>query len=246
MFSNDIVGASTRRRRHPRPAHACGCSSRACRPPRPRPRPASARRSAARTTGRPAQLARFVAEVAEQRRDRHGRPGDLPAGPVPARQRPHLVPAAGLPGRPVHRAARELRPRAPGRPRGERRPVRRPAASSATSTTSPGSPGSTRAALWSLAQAPGHAARTSTIDTTQLTNDTTLTLDARHRAGPGRLRGRVAGDHGAGLDARASRSATSTTATIDLSKDNVFFGVRAVDPTATAARRRSRCPADRA
>ncbi|HEY2263732.1 MAG TPA: hypothetical protein VGI96_13995 [Streptosporangiaceae bacterium] len=47
------------------------------------------------------------------RPDRHEHPGDLAAGPVPARQRPPLVPAAGLAGGQAHRAAGELQPRAP-------------------------------------------------------------------------------------------------------------------------------------
>ena len=51
------------------------------------------------------------------RADRHERPGHLAARPVPARQRPHLVPEPGLPGGPVHRAAGELQPRAPERRR---------------------------------------------------------------------------------------------------------------------------------
>src|SRR3954452_10797040 len=55
----------------------------------------------------------------------HGGPGDLPAGPVPARWRPPVVHPERLPGcGPLHRAQRELRPPAPGRPRGERCPVR--------------------------------------------------------------------------------------------------------------------------
>ena len=117
------------------------------------------------------QLGRFVA-TSPKRRDRHARPGGLAPRPVPARQRPHLVPAAGLPGRPVHRAAGELQPRAPGRTRGERRAVRRPVefcdfgyiARVARVNA---------AALWSLAQAPGHAEGRGHRHH-QLTNDSTL------------------------------------------------------------------------
>ena len=56
--------------------------------------------------------------------DRHERPGDLAARPVPARQRPHLVPAARLAGGQAHRAAGELQPRAPRRRGHQRRAVR--------------------------------------------------------------------------------------------------------------------------
>ena len=70
------------------------------------------------------QLARFVTDVAPFEPDRHERPGDLAARPVPARQRPHLVPGAGLPGGQVHRAAGELQPRAPRRRGHQRRAVR--------------------------------------------------------------------------------------------------------------------------
>jgi hypothetical protein len=46
--------------------------------------------------------------------DGHERPDDLPARPLPARKRPRLLPAAGLPGRAAHRGGRELRgPRLP-------------------------------------------------------------------------------------------------------------------------------------
>jgi hypothetical protein len=49
------------------------------------------------------------------RADGHERPGDLAAGPVPAGQRPRLLPGSGVPGGQVHRAAGELQPRAPER-----------------------------------------------------------------------------------------------------------------------------------
>ena len=59
---------------------------------------------------------------------RDARAPDLAARPLPARRRPDPVPRAGLPGGALHRAGRGLRPPAPGRPRRERRAVRRPAA----------------------------------------------------------------------------------------------------------------------
>ena len=74
------------------------------------------------------------------RADRHERPGDLAARPVPARQRPHLVPAAGLPGGQVHRAAGELQPRAPATSRSSAACSSATCRSSWTSTTSPGWP----------------------------------------------------------------------------------------------------------
>ena len=125
MFSNDIIGASTRRRRHPPDPPPCGCSSRASRPPRPRTdRDPPGRR---RRERRPVPAARPLRrERGRQRLTGMNIRVDLAPRPLPARQRPRLVPAAGLPGRPVHRAAGELQPRAPGRPGRERRPVRRP------------------------------------------------------------------------------------------------------------------------
>ena len=105
-----------------------GCSPRACRPPRRRSRPRCASRSAARTTGPSRQLARYIKEVGENTAtDMHVRL-DLAPRPLPARRRPDPVPPAGLSGGALHRAQRELRPPAPGRPRGERQAVRRPAA----------------------------------------------------------------------------------------------------------------------
>jgi hypothetical protein len=83
------------------------------------------------------------------------------------------------------------------------------------------------AALWTLAQAPG-TPKGVVIDTTQLTNATTLRWTAnpepdlagyevlwRETTAPDWTNSRFVGD--------------VTTYTIDLSKDNVFFGVRAVD-----------------
>jgi hypothetical protein len=83
------------------------------------------------------------------------------------------------------------------------------------------------AALWSLAQAPG-TPKGVVIDTTQLTNETTLRWQRgtepdlagyevvwRETTAPEWTNVRAVGD--------------VTTVTLDLSKDNVFFGVRAVD-----------------
>jgi len=83
------------------------------------------------------------------------------------------------------------------------------------------------AALWSLANGPGTPKHV-VIDTTQLTNDSTMRWDRgtepdlagyeivwRPTTVPDWTRAIPVGD--------------VTTATIDLSKDNVFFGVRAVD-----------------
>jgi hypothetical protein len=83
------------------------------------------------------------------------------------------------------------------------------------------------AALWTLAQAPG-TPKGVVIDTTQLTNATTLRWTAnpepdlagyevlwRETTAPDWTNSRFVGD--------------VTTYTIDLSKDNVFFGVRSVD-----------------
>ncbi|MEU8664072.1 M28 family metallopeptidase, partial [Actinoplanes philippinensis] len=84
-------------------------------------------------------------------------------------------------------------------------------------------------ALWSLAQAPG-TPKGVVIDTTQLTNETTL------RWQPG-TEPDLAGYEVVWRETTASDWQHSlpvgkvSTATIDLSKDNVFFGVRAVDST---------------
>ncbi|SFE85107.1 Peptidase family M28 [Actinoplanes philippinensis] len=84
-------------------------------------------------------------------------------------------------------------------------------------------------ALWSLAQAPG-TPKGVVIDTTQLTNETTL------RWQPG-TEPDLAGYEVVWRETTASDwqhclpVGKVSTATIDLSKDNVFFGVRAVDTT---------------
>jgi hypothetical protein len=83
------------------------------------------------------------------------------------------------------------------------------------------------AALWSLAQAPG-TPKGVVIDTTQLTNETTL----RWQAGtePDLAGYEVVWRETTAPDWTDSRRVGNvTTVTIDLSKDNVFFGVRAVD-----------------
>ena len=82
------------------------------------------------------------------------------------------------------------------------------------------------ASLWSLAQAPGMP-RDVKIDASVLTNDTVLRWTRDRPRRPGRLRGRVAADDQPVLDPRHRRSAPSPT-TIDLSKDNVVFGIRSV------------------
>jgi len=83
------------------------------------------------------------------------------------------------------------------------------------------------AALWSLAQAPG-TPKGVVIDTTQLTNETTLRWQRGTSAD-------LAGYEVVWRETTAPdwtdvlRVGDVTTVTIDLSKDNVFFGVRAVD-----------------
>jgi hypothetical protein len=83
------------------------------------------------------------------------------------------------------------------------------------------------ATLWSLAQAPG-TPKGVVIDTTQLTNMSTLSW----RAGP---ETDLAGYEIVWRDSTASDwqhvipVGKVTTATVDISKDNVQFGVRAVD-----------------
>jgi len=83
------------------------------------------------------------------------------------------------------------------------------------------------AALWSLAQAPG-TPKGVVIDTTQLTNSTTLRWTPSTAAD-------LAGYEVLWRETTASEwehvvaAGNVTAVTIDLSKDNVFFGVRAVD-----------------
>jgi hypothetical protein len=83
------------------------------------------------------------------------------------------------------------------------------------------------ATLWSLAQAPG-TPRGTVIDTTQLTNETTL----RWQLG---TEPDLAGYEVLWRETTAPEwthvlaVGKVATVTIDLSKDNVFFGVRAVD-----------------
>jgi hypothetical protein len=83
------------------------------------------------------------------------------------------------------------------------------------------------AALWSLSQAPG-TPKAVVIDTTQLTNETTL----RWQAGtePDLAGYEVVWRETTAPDWQHTRPVGNVTeVTIDLSKDNVFFGVRAVD-----------------
>ncbi|HET8960663.1 M28 family metallopeptidase [Nocardioides sp.] len=83
------------------------------------------------------------------------------------------------------------------------------------------------AALWSLANGPG-TPRNVAIITSNLTNDTELTWDANTEADLARYevvwRPTLQDDWTNVIDA-----GRSTRAVVDLSKDNVFFGVRAVD-----------------
>jgi hypothetical protein len=83
------------------------------------------------------------------------------------------------------------------------------------------------AALWSLANAPG-TPKHLIIDTTQLTNDSTLRWDQGTE--PDLLGYEVVWRPCTEPDwTRVIPVGNVTTATVDLSKDNVFFGVRAVD-----------------
>ena len=83
------------------------------------------------------------------------------------------------------------------------------------------------ATLWSLAQAPG-TPRGVVIDTTQLTNETTLRWELG--AEPDLAGYEVVWRETTAPDWQHSRAVGKVDSiTIDLSKDNVFFGVRAVD-----------------
>ncbi|GAA0499425.1 hypothetical protein Ade02nite_82980 [Paractinoplanes deccanensis] len=83
------------------------------------------------------------------------------------------------------------------------------------------------AVLWSLAQAPG-TPRGVVIDTTQLTNETTLRWEPGTE--PGLAGYEVVWRETTAPDWQHSRDVGKVaTVTIDLSKDNVLFGVRAYD-----------------
>ena len=226
MFSNDIVGSSTAddgtRDRHLVRLFVEGV-----------PTAETAQQTAIRQSvggendGPSRQLARFVREVADNgatgmdvrsiyRRDRYLRA-----------QRPHLVPPAGLPGRAVHRGGRELRPRAPGRPGRERRAVRRPDRVLRLRLHRGRGPGQRGDAVVAGATP---RARPRTCTSTPRRSPTTrrctgtptraATWPATRWCG-GRPRRRTG--------SARSPSATHTAVTLDISKDNVQFGVRAVD-----------------
>ena len=98
MFSDDIVGSSTADD-GTRDPHAVRLFAEGV-PTAETPAEASTRQSVGGENDSPSrQLARFVQRRGGERRDRDAGTGDLPAGPLPARQRPHLVPARGLAGR---------------------------------------------------------------------------------------------------------------------------------------------------
>ncbi|MFI5892906.1 M20/M25/M40 family metallo-hydrolase [Actinoplanes sp. NPDC051513] len=83
------------------------------------------------------------------------------------------------------------------------------------------------AALWSLSQAPG-TPKGVVIDTTQLTNETTLRWNPNPE--PDLAGYEIVWRETTAPDWTHSRKVGNvTTFTIDLSKDNVFFGVRALD-----------------
>ncbi|GAA1614910.1 M20/M25/M40 family metallo-hydrolase [Actinoplanes couchii] len=85
------------------------------------------------------------------------------------------------------------------------------------------------AALWSLAQAPG-TPKGVVIDTTRLTNDTTLRWQPSTE--PDLAGYEVVWRETTAPDWQHTLPVGKVdTATVDLSKDNVFFGVRAVDST---------------
>ena len=101
-------------------------------------------------------------------------PDHLPARPLPARRRPHPVPRAALPGRPVHRAQRGLPPPAPERARRERRRSSATCPSSSTSRYTARVARVNAAALAVAGHAPAAPRTTRAILTPQLTNDTEL------------------------------------------------------------------------
>ncbi len=96
--------------------------------------------------------------------------------------------------------------------------------SSATRATSPGSRGVNAATLWSLATAPGTPTGV-TVETTELTNDTVL-----HWAPtPGAARHEVVWRPTTEPDwTHVIDAGSASTLRVDLSKDNVVFGVRSV------------------
>ena len=218
-----------RRRRHARPAH--GPAVRRGRPDRRRRREQAALRQSVggENDGPSRQLARFVKEVAENRATGMNVRLDLAARPLPARRRPHPVPRS--------RATR--RRGSPSRARTSTTSTRtsgsRTACSSATcpssstSATSPGSPGSTAPRSGRSRSAPGHAAGRRRSTRRSLTNDTDAAL-GRATPSPTSPATRSSGARPPTPDwTHAIAGRQRHRATLDLSKDNVQFGVRAVD-----------------
>ncbi|MEE3922293.1 M20/M25/M40 family metallo-hydrolase [Micromonospora sp. BRA006-A] len=238
MFSNDIVGSSTADdgTRDPRTVRLFA-EGKADRRDPGRGERAAVRRRRERPPSR--QVARFVTDVAENsatgmdvrviyRRDRH------------RAARPHLVPARGLAGRPVHRAERGLRPPAPGCAGRRRRAVRRPARVLRLRLHHPGGAGERRDAVVTGPGA-GHTQGRHRGDH-EPDERHHAAVAARARAGPGRVQV-VWRETTADRWQKVLPVGDVTEVTIDLSKDNVFFGVRAVDRDGTAARSPSRSPA---
>ncbi len=134
----------------------CGCSWRASRPPR-RPDQISTMQVGRRRERRAVPPARPVRPgLRPVRADRHEHPDHLAPRPVPARQRPPLVPGPGLSGGAIHRAAGELRPRAPQRRGDQRRAVRRPGGVRRLRLRRPGGEGQRRHVVGARHRA-GHA-----------------------------------------------------------------------------------------
>ena len=232
MFTNDIVGSSTAddgtRDPHSLRLFAEGV------PTAETEDEANIRRSVGGENDSPArQLARFVTEVADNRADRHERARDLPARPLPPRRRPHPVPGAWLPGRPVHRAERELRAPAPGRARRERRAVRRPAGVLRLRLHRSAWRGSTRPRSGRWRWLPARR-RTPGSTRRALDNNTALSWDAV----PGAAGYEVVWRPTIEDDWTHVIPVSDTSEDVDLSKDNVFFAVRSVDAAGSPQPRR--------
>ena len=113
-----------------------------------RRRPPSAQSVGGENDSPARQLARFVTEVADNRATGMRRAGRSTGATASCAAGDHIsFLEQRLPGRPLHRAERELRPPAPGRARRERRAVRRPAAVLRLRLHRAGGPGERRDAV---------------------------------------------------------------------------------------------------
>ena len=226
MFTNDIIGSSTsdKGRRDPFTVRLFSEGV----PTTETPAQAALRQSIGGENDGPVAPARALRQGGRRELGhRDARAADLAPRPLPARRRPDPVPAAGLSGGALHRAGGELRPPAPGRARGERPAVRRPAAVRRLRLHRARGAGQRRGARQPGVGADGAQERQDRHDAAHQRHD--AELGRQPRARPRGLRGGVARVDRSAVDAHDPGGQRHTFTIPDLSKDNVQVGVRAVD-----------------